>query len=584
MKAKVILLFLSIIFSLFIFEIVLRALNIVPEVNSRYQRHDIGWTEKNVVLNSAGYRTGEYPRDRTGDTFRAYVVGDSYTYGWFVNNPNDVYPAIIEKGLSKQLNKKVEVINAGAPGFSTNEAVQRYISEGKFYHPDLVILGVNPLRVPVTGGFAPIFSPPLPELLKNTAVYQILFGNIFRKIAENQNQKYLESIFDNENSKDWQEYSKMVLKLRDEAAKINSKLALIIFPHIYPKEPNKPYAFYQYNKRFADFGKKNGILVFDPLPVFLKYQHKENLIINPLDAHPTPQMNKLAADAFLKGFDVKSYILNKKPYIADIETVTIDKNNRAIGKYGTIRRIYSADNASYVYYEIKEGSDVTSVPLMDKRLRQTNYYEDTLQTSEGFTADNIIGGSALYYIKPKQNGEIMLPGKIYGYEVAGFEYIYGIINADTAISAQYINPVSITKSGDNFLIKYDKNKNYYIFTLSIPVKAKQLDIDSNGNVKNILETVFLNKTMEEDSNNVTFVVEKTISGFPQFLANEATTFSYAFVDDKFTKIKDINYDSENKKVTVTFDSTLKKNQKVSLPVSASYELSDGEQISIEVER
>lgn len=578
MKAKLILIS-SIILLLFILEIILKPLNLIPEIDKRYKRHDINWSEKNVILNSAGYRTGEYSRDRVGDTFRIYVVGDSYSFGWYMNNPSDTYSAIIEKGLSKELNKKVEVINAGAPGFSTNEAVQRYISEGKFYHPDLVILG----GATVNEGFVSPFNPPLPNFLKNSVIYQIIFGNIFRKIADNQNHKYLEGIFDNESSTYWQKYSKMVLKLRDETAKINAKLAIIVFPYMHAKNPNVPYDLYQYNKRLADFGKKNGILIFDPLEEVRKYPHKENLIFNPLDPHPTAQMNKLIAAEFLKDFDVKNYILNKKPYIPVIETVTIDKNNKTIGKYSAIRKIYSSDNAQYVYYEIKEGSE-TSVPLIDQSSRQTSYYEDMLQTSEGFTSSNVIGGSILYYIKPSKDGEIILPSKIYGYEVAGFEYVYGIINGETAVSAEYINPISVTKSGDNFIIKYDKNKKYYIFTLCIPVKARQLDIDKDGNIKNILETISLKKTMEVDGNKIIFNVDGKISGFPQFLAKEGSTFAYVFVDDKFTEVKDINYDEENKKITLAFDGNLKKGQKIMLPVLATYDLSDKEQIFVEVER
>lgn len=583
MKSKILLLVLSIVFSLFILELALRTLRLVPEVNSNYQRHDIGWTEKNVVLNSAGYRSKEYPRDKVNDSFRIYAIGDSFTYGWFVNDPNDVYPAIIEKGLGAKLDKKVEVINAGAPGFSASESVQRYISEGKYYHPDLVVLGVNSLRVPVTGGFAKQWGPPLPTFIKKTAVYQMLVGNILRKIAENKNHKYLESIFDNENSEDWKKYSKMIIDLRDEAAKINAKLALVVFPHIHSKEPNIPYDLYQYNKRFADFGKKNGILIFDPLEEFLQYQHKEKLVINPLDAHPTPEMNRLVADSLLKNFDVAGYIKNKKPYVPLMETVAVDRNNKNIGKYGTIRKIYSLDNASYAYYEIKDGSDTQSLPLIDSKSRQTNYYEDIIQTVEGFTTNNTIGASILFYVKPRQSGEIIIPGKIYGYDIAGFENIYGIINGDTAVSAEFIEPFSIKKVGNNFVINYNKSKNYYIFRLSIPVKERQLDIDKYGNVKNILETVLFNKILDKDTNVISFSVDKIISGLPQFFV-KGETFAYAFVDNEFTKIKEMNYDEKNKSISLTFDMNLKKGQKIALPALAAYDLSDGEQIYVEVER
>ena len=96
MQRKVLLSLISIFLTLVVLEFVLRLLNIPNELNKNYKRKDLAWTEKNVVLNSAGYRDKEYPIERAEDTFRIYAVGDSYTYGWLVDNQQDAFTEIIE--------------------------------------------------------------------------------------------------------------------------------------------------------------------------------------------------------------------------------------------------------------------------------------------------------------------------------------------------------------------------------------------------------------------------------------------------------------------------------------------------------
>ncbi len=71
--------------------------------------------------------------------------------------------------------------------------------------------------------------------------------------------------------------------------------------------------------------------------------------------------------------------------------------------------------------------------------------------------------------------------------------------------------------------------------------------------------------------------------FPQFFVN-GQTFAYVFVDGKFTKLKEIDYDEEKKKIVLVFDKALQKGQEITLPILADYQLKDNEQIFVEVER
>lgn len=583
MKGKLFVLMFSTLISLIIGEAVLRAFNIIPEINENYKRKDLEWTEENVVLNAAGYRAKNYTKDRNEDTFRIYALGDSFTFGWLVNNQDDVYTAIIEKELNKKLNKKVEVVNAASPGFSIKESVRRYMDEGKFYHPDLILFGINSRRANVVNAFTAITDPPLPNFIKKTALYQATVGNILKKQAEDKNHKQLVEIFKDENSQDWKMLSELMISLKSEAEKINAKLAFILFPYINAKNPNQPYALKIFNDRLNKFGKQNEIFIIDPYEEFLRYKNKEKLVINPLDAHPTSEMNKIMANAFLRQFDAEKYIQNRIPFVPKIETASVNANNMTIGKYEKIRKISSEDFSSYVYFEIGKNfdNDTQDLPIEDLSSRQTNIYNDRIQTVESFTADNVIGASVLYYIYPQVAGKIVLPQKIYGYEIAGFENIFGIYKQGNGVAATYIEPLFIIKENGNYIISYNPVKPFYVFRISLPVKIKQLDIDQNGSVKNIMETIQLENVLNRNSKTVTFSLTQKISGTPQFFSDNGS-FAYAFVDNNFEKLE--NVEINNNSITLSFGQEIKKGQKVIFPISALYKLKENETIQVEIEK
>lgn len=583
MKAKIAVLIFSTIIALILGEIVLQIFNIVPETNKNYKRRDLEWTEKNVVLNAAGYRAKEYPKDRTEDSFRIYTLGDSFTFGWLVDNPNDVYTAIIEKELNRKLNKKVEVINAASPGFSVKESVRRYMDEGKFYHPDLILFGINSGRTNLVNSYTATLDLPLPNFIKKTALYQATIGNILRKQAEDKNYKQLVEIFDNENSEDWKKFSQLMISLKNEAGKINAKIAFILFPRINSKNPNQPYILKVYNDRFKKFGKEHSFFIIDPYEEFLKYGNKEKLVINPLDSHPTVEMNKIMANAFLQQFDAVEYIQSHAPSVPKIETVRIGMNNMNIGKYEKIRRISSPDFSSYVYFEIGKDfeNSTQDLPIEDLSSRQTKIYNDRLQTVEGFTADNVIGASILYYIYPQASGKIVVPQKIYGFEIAGIENIFGIYPQGNGVAATYIDPISITRKDNNYLITYNPTKPFYVFRISLPIKIRQLDIDSNGRIKNIMETVNLENILDKNSKNVTFSLTQKISGTPQFFSDNGT-YAYAFVDGSFEKVE--NVEIGQNRINLSFTKEIQKGKKIIFPILAPYTLSENDNIEVEIER
>jgi lysophospholipase L1-like esterase len=118
-----------------------------PKANTQ-QENDIKWTGEKVLntinsdsLNERYDYSPTYNQDE-GTKFRIITLGDSFTYGMFVNTA-DNFPEQLEDQLnqSKPCSKisKYEVINLGVPGYDTEYSVRRYKDRGQKYDPDLVI-------------------------------------------------------------------------------------------------------------------------------------------------------------------------------------------------------------------------------------------------------------------------------------------------------------------------------------------------------------------------------------------------------------------------------------------------------------
>ena len=89
----------------------------------------------NVRINENGLRDREHSYDRQNDIERILVLGDSFAWGYGVEE-SQRFSQLLEKALG------VEVINAGVSGYSTDQELLWYRNEGIKYETDLVILVV----------------------------------------------------------------------------------------------------------------------------------------------------------------------------------------------------------------------------------------------------------------------------------------------------------------------------------------------------------------------------------------------------------------------------------------------------------
>lgn len=101
-----------------------------------------------VHINRHGLRDREISYARSAAA-RILVLGDSFTAGIGVDR-DQTYVKLLERRLTEgaAADAQVEVLNAGVPGWGTDNALLYYRHEGWKYHPDLVLLAFDTLNDP----------------------------------------------------------------------------------------------------------------------------------------------------------------------------------------------------------------------------------------------------------------------------------------------------------------------------------------------------------------------------------------------------------------------------------------------------
>ncbi len=147
------LLILSTAFAFLLSEIALRLMGwsplyVSPE-RERFWKYDslLGWAHQPgqegifetpqfrtiVRINQKGLRDRDHSYERPNDTRRILVIGDSFAWGYGVEE-SERFSQVLETSLG------VEVINAGVSGYSTDQELLWFRGEGVKYETDLVIV------------------------------------------------------------------------------------------------------------------------------------------------------------------------------------------------------------------------------------------------------------------------------------------------------------------------------------------------------------------------------------------------------------------------------------------------------------
>ncbi len=121
-----------------------------PRVGS-YTRHspEYGWLNRpgasgwhvdigyHIRINRHGHRGPEYPMKKPPGVFRILGLGDSFAFGWGVEE-EQTFLRVLEQRL-RAAGHNVEVLNAAVPAWHSIQSLLYLMNEGRHFEPDLVV-------------------------------------------------------------------------------------------------------------------------------------------------------------------------------------------------------------------------------------------------------------------------------------------------------------------------------------------------------------------------------------------------------------------------------------------------------------
>ncbi len=306
--AKLTLVLFGIIISLIISELVVRFLYQKPWYESLVEEQIL----KNDGLDpKIKFRNQKYSSVKPDDHRRVLVLGDSFTFGAGIKDPEKTFSAILEKRLNCVLAipqiKHVEVYNGGIAASLTGEWVELWKTIYPDYKPDYLLI-VFFLRDGTRTGSIPAFFEVIRDdlVLKNIKSSAYQYSYLFRflkdrfdkkKVAEKYTHSFIQSYFGNaKETEEWRIAQSNILLLRDMAHSKSIPVGFVIFPIL--ADLKQPYVFQPIVDLLEKFAIENKLPVHNLLPAFIGKKESE-LWVSPYNQHPSEIAHVIAAESML---------------------------------------------------------------------------------------------------------------------------------------------------------------------------------------------------------------------------------------------------------------------------------------------
>ncbi len=252
------------------------------------------WPKRYIQRNTLGYRDREWTVEDLEQRTTIFVVGDSFTEGWGLNDPADRWPDV----LAQHLGDAYAVVNLGKAGYATThqlEALQNY----PYQEPDIIIYQyfLNDIDVAAkSNGMSWEYEVPPPPPLANESylvsfVYWWLnYDRLFVNVVDGRTEwEFMYAAYDNPAI--WDIHRAEIERVIDYAESRNARLITVIFPNMRDPVGSIPYV-----DRVAQVLEARGhteiLKLFDQAAQW----PLEERIVSPFDAHASVAFNHMVGD------------------------------------------------------------------------------------------------------------------------------------------------------------------------------------------------------------------------------------------------------------------------------------------------
>lgn len=129
--------------------------------NATFELQNVDGTFERIVTNSYGFRSHEFPEQKTPDDYFVLAFGGSTTYGFRAESNAHTWPEVLERRLAQRYpERRVRVFNLGMDMATSVFSVVNMALVGVHLNPDLVIVyhGYNDLAALGESGYRPDHS------------------------------------------------------------------------------------------------------------------------------------------------------------------------------------------------------------------------------------------------------------------------------------------------------------------------------------------------------------------------------------------------------------------------------------------
>ncbi len=262
------------------------------------------WFAIYTRLNSLGCRDREWTLGEQPGVRRIAFVGDSFTYGWGIERPDNRFPDRIQAMFDRRSPGTVEVMNVAKPGWCTGQEIQPIRDMIAVYGVDEVVLCyvANDIErlLPRTGDFNPIV-PPQPRWFNpdSSCLLYHLYYRIFVPRADTVAgyHDWLAAGFADRSI--WRAHQDELREIIGECRQNGVTLRVVLLPLTRTRGD----AFHSQNihAQLRTFFEDEGTQVLDLQPAIAGREATE-LFVNKLDSHPNELANELFAGAIWRAF------------------------------------------------------------------------------------------------------------------------------------------------------------------------------------------------------------------------------------------------------------------------------------------
>lgn len=246
-----------------------------------------------VSINSHGLRGPEIEKAKAPGVFRILFLGDSITFGWGVAE-EETMASRLQAALNQKFpNRDFEVLNSGVGNANTAMQAAWYLSEGKSFAPDLVILNyfIND-------------AEPTPHRqggwLKEHSYAYVHFAGKLDTLARQfmgrvDWEDYYRDLY-HEDAAGWNAAKEAVGRLIEDTNATGTPFMIANIPEIRRLDP---YPFPKVEEKIASLARAGGVPYLNLLPS-VEGEAPETLWVTVEDPHPNGKANALFTDAIME--------------------------------------------------------------------------------------------------------------------------------------------------------------------------------------------------------------------------------------------------------------------------------------------